>query len=137
MTIGQMTLAVLLVASSLDAQERSELAGVPTLKVDEGVTERSEVTLAADAALNLRCLIVENNGKYFWASRGNVEMLRLVDTFGLVTYVAVDASGYVRLLTPAIKARYAPTSRRYRDFDYAEQVFAGLGSVTYFGRRFK
>ena len=137
MNARRITLLILLLASSLSAQEKRELTGVPTLKVDEGVADRSEAILAADVALNLRCRIVQRNGKYFWASRRNVEMLRLEDTFGIVTYVALDGSGYVRLLTAAMKARYAQTSAVYRDFDYAEQIFAGLGSITYFGRRFE
>lgn len=114
------------------AQAQTVFYGLPSMKVSEGGNERVPVVIKRDQAVNLGTVISEIGGKYYWATRGNKEMVRLASG-AFVTYVAVDGSGYVRAVDPSSKAAASLMSPTEAKFDYVEHLLIGLRSVTYFG----
>ena len=108
--------------------------GRPSLKISEGGIERTPEQLPRDRAINLECVISQIGTLYYWASRENVQMVR-VDSGGFVTYVAANGAGYVRVVKPEAKAAAAQMSGTEERFDYVEHALVGLRSVTYYGVR--
>ena len=122
-------------AFSFDAQSqtRTVFSGIPSIKVSEGGTERTAEALNRSQAANLGTVISKISGKYYWATRGNKEMVSLVSgTF--VTYLALDGSGYVRVIDPNVKAETPLMSPTEAKFDYVEHLLLGLRSVSYYGK---
>ena len=106
--------------------------GLPAQKVSESGLDRRVDSVVRDAAVNLRCVVSEIGGKFYWASRDNKELVRL-RSGAFTTFVAVDGSGYVRIIDPAQKAAVSLMSATEAKFDYVEHLLLGLRSVTYFG----
>ncbi len=106
--------------------------GRPITKISEGGTDRTVEQVAKDKAPNLACLISEIDGKYYWASRENVE---LIPTRGgaFTTYIATNGSGYIRVLEAEMKEAASLMSDAEIKFDYVEHLLIGLKSVTYYG----
>lgn len=50
-----------------------------------------------------------------------------------ITFVAVDGSGYVRIISPEMKDAASLMAETELKFDYAEHLLIGLRSVTYYG----
>ena len=115
-----------------NAQSRTVFSGIPVIKVSEGGTERLPETIRRDSAVNLRCVVSEIDGKYYWATRENKEMVRHASG-AFVTYVAIDGSGYVRIVDPSAKGAASLMSPTETKFDYVEHLLVGLRSVTYYG----
>jgi hypothetical protein len=125
-------LVFLLIPSAGLCQSRTVFSGVPVVKVSEGGTERVPETLEREKAINLGCVVSEIRGKYYWATRENKEMVRYVSG-AFVTYMAVDGSGYVRLIHQSAKDAASLMSPTEALFDYVEHILIGLRSVTYYG----
>jgi len=125
-------LASAVLTSQVHGQSRTVFSGVPVLKVSEGGVERLPEALPRDKAVNLGCVISEIGGKYYWATRENKEMVRRTSG-AFITYIAVDGSGYVRVVDPSAKGAASMMSPTEVKFDYVEHLLVGLGSVTYFG----
>ena len=113
-------------------QARTVFSGLPSVKVSEGGTERLAEAISRSQAANLGCVVSEIGGKYYWAMRGNKEMIRGVSG-AFITYIAVDGSGYVRVINPALKNAASLTSPTEAKFDYVEHLLLGLRSVSYYG----
>jgi hypothetical protein len=126
-------LALVVAATDLQAQSRTVFNGVPVIKISEGGLERLPEVLLTEKATNLRCVISEIGGKYYWATRENKELTRR-STGAFITYSAVDGSGYIRVIDPAYKAAVALASPTESRFDYVEHLLLGLRSVTYYGK---
>ena len=107
-------------------------SGIPSVKVSEAGSERVPEAIHRDNAVNLGCVISEIGGKFYWATRGNKELVRHASG-AFVTYVAIDGSGYVRIVDPSAKASAALMSPTEAKFDYVEHLLIGLRSVTYYG----
>lgn len=125
-------IASLMLSAHAQSQSRTVFAGVPSVKVSESGTERLPETIRRDNAVNLRCVVSEIDGKYYWATRGNKEMVRHASG-AFVTYVAIDGSGYVRIVDPSAKGAASLMSPTEAKFDYVEHLLVGLRSVTYYG----
>jgi hypothetical protein len=121
-----------IVSEHAHAQSRTVFSGVPTIKVSEGGTERMPETLLLEKAINLGCVISEIGGRYYWATRENKEVVRQVSG-AFVTYMAVDGSGYVRVIDKSAKDAASLMSPTESSFDYVEHILIGLRSVTYYG----
>lgn len=52
-----------------------------------------------------------------------------------VTYVALNGSGYVRVIRPESKQAASLMGPTEEQFDYVEHLLIGLKSVSYYGRR--
>jgi hypothetical protein len=130
-----MTLALALFLSDFGlAQDATVFRGTPRIKINEGGVERFQQELERTEAANLQCVISKIGRQYFWASREN-KLLRRTEAGLYVTYVAVDGSGYVRVLIANLKSVGAASEATETKFDYVEHLLVGLRSVTYYGLR--
>jgi len=127
-------LAALLGSSAAGQSGTTAFAGNPAVKVSEGGVERLVEDLPRDRAVNLACVISRIGDSYYWASRENVELLR-VDAGAFVTFIALNGSGYVRVTLPEARTAAAAMGPTEGRFDYVEHLLIGLRSVTYYGHR--
>lgn len=118
---------------AVQAQSVQVFRGIPEVKISEAGNERTIDSLHRQDAVNFATVISEIGGKYYWASRENKELVRH-QAGAFITYLAVDGSGYIRVIEPAFKSTAALLSSTEADFDYVEHLPLGLRSVTYFGR---
>lgn len=87
--------------------------GLPAQKISESGLDRRVDPVPRDVAVNLRCVVSEIGGKFYWASRDNKELIRL-RTGAFTTFVAADGSGYIRIVDSthkAVVALMSPTRR--------------------------
>jgi hypothetical protein len=122
------------VPSPLAAQSSTIFAGIPSIKISEGGTDRVVEKLERAVAVNVAVVISEINGRYYWASRENKE-LSASEGAAFTTFTAVDGSGYIRVLDPQMKPAAALAYESAKAFDYVEHLLIGLNSVTYYGTR--
>lgn len=108
--------------------------GRPSVKISEGGLERLPEPVARDKAVNLEIVISQIGDSYYWASRENTELIRL-ETGGYITFIALNGSGYVRILKPEAKKAAGLLNPTEGAFDYVEHLLIGLRSVTYYGTR--
>ncbi len=57
-------------------QVKTVFKGRPEIKISESGIAQVPEQLPRDKAVNLECVISEINGRYYWASRENLELLR-------------------------------------------------------------
>lgn len=128
--------AVILLMLSLSAdpsaQSQTVFAGVPSMKISEGGTERLPVTLTRLQAANVHCVISKIGDDYYWASRENKPLV-LIEGTAFNTFVAADGSGYIRVILPHMKKSASLMGGAEAAFDYVEHLLIGLSSVTYYG----
>ena len=103
------------------------------MKITEGGVDRVVEQEPRSTAVNLACVISEIGVRFYWASRDNKE-LRRYESGAFTTFVAVDGSGYVRVIHSDMKAAAALVYGSAKEFDYVEHMLLGLDSVTYYGR---
>ncbi len=128
-------ISVLLLPFSGSQQAVTVFKGRPSLKVSEGGLERSPEQLSRDRAANLECVISQIGDSFYWASRENVELVQIDNGGAFVTFVAVNGSGYVRIVKEESKEAASLMSPTEERFDYVEHVTIGLRSISYFGSR--
>ena len=107
--------------------------GIPSVKVSEGGIERNAEKIEQSKALSVACIVKEIDGKFFWETRGNKPLLK-IDSGAFVIFLAVDGSGYIRLIKPSLKGAASTMSNTEKNFDYVEHLILGLRSVTYYGK---
>ena len=107
--------------------------GVPIVKISEGGIERQPESLRRERAVNLACVISKIGDDYYWASRENTRMV-WIESGAFITYVAVNGSGYVRVIQRSMKQAAALMGETEAKFDYVEHMVIGLKSVTYYGQ---
>ncbi len=107
--------------------------GIPSVKVTEGGVERNAEKIEQSKALNVACIVKEVDGKFYWETRGNKPLLR-IDSGAFFLFIAIDGSGYIRLIKPSLKEAASVMSAAEKNFDYVEHLILGLRSVTYYGR---
>jgi hypothetical protein len=86
------------------------------------------------SAPSLRCIISEIDGKYYWASRKNKELVR-IQSGAFVTYIATDGSGFIRVILPDLKEAASMMSKTEEKYDYVESMYIGISLLTYFWSR--
>lgn len=127
------TTALLLIFTRLSAaQSETIFSGAPVIKISEGGVERFPEKVSKEKASNLRCVISRIEGKYYWASRENKELLRTVSG-AFITFFAIDGSGYVRIIPPELKGTASLMAEAESKFDYVEHLLIGLRHITYYG----
>ena len=126
-------LTVFTFGTSAFAQNINIFSGKPSLKVIEGGLVHVPEVLEAKTAANLKCVISEIDGKYYWASRENRQLQRY-ESEGFITFVADEGVGYIKIIKPQMKEMvgllFGATEKK---FDYIEHMGQGLKTVTYFG----
>ena len=129
----QLITAFVWVFLTITAQAQSiTFAGLPSVKITEGGVERSAEKLDRTTASTLSCVIKEKDGKFYWETRGNKPLLK-IDSNAFVIFLAVDGSGYVRVLKPEFKQAAASISVTEKNYDYVEHLLLGLRTITYYG----
>ena len=125
-------LILLLPPVPLFASEQIVFTGVPRIKVSEGGVERTPEQVSDQKAKQLKCTITEMDGKYYWATRDNLELIR-VQSGAYSTFFATNGAGYVRVIDPNKKDVASLAGNTEAEFDYVEHMLLGLRSVTYYG----
>lgn len=118
------------------AESVTVFKGHPAIKISEGGIERTIEEVPKDKAPNLVCVISKIGGKYYWASRDNLELVS-TQSGAFTTFVATNGSGYVRVLKPEMKQAASLAGGPESRYDYVEHLLLGLRSVTYYGTRSK
>ena len=118
--------------AGMQERQTTVFKGTPSVKVSEGGIERLPETLSLDRAVNLACVISRIGDRYFWATRENTELTRH-ESGAFVTFLALNGSGYVRVIKSELKSAAALMSPTEARFDYVEHLAIGLRSVTYYG----
>jgi hypothetical protein len=121
-----------LFSSPAFGQVATVFKGRPTVKISEGGVSRLPQQLSYDQAINLECVISAIDGRYYWTSRENKELIR-TEGGAFVTFVARNGSGYVRIIKPDLKVTVSLMSDTEATFDYVEHLLIGLRSVIYYG----
>lgn len=121
-------LLALSLPSSVLAQDEETLVfrGWPLIKVESSFhkTLRSETTETQSAQYHV--LIVKRGGKYYWASRENLELLYVQS--GAYHWFFAPSSGYVKIQDSALV-----TDDESSPYTYMENLTVGLLSITYWG----
>ena len=107
--------------------------GIPSVKVTEGGIERTAEKIEQSKSFSVACIVKEIDGKYFWETRGNKPLLK-IDSGAFILFLAVDGSGYVRLIKSSLKEVASVMSTTEKNFDYVEHLILGLRLVTYYGK---
>ena len=107
--------------------------GIPSVKVTESGIERNAEKIESTKALSVACVVKEIDGKFFWETRGNKPLVK-IDSGAFVIFLAVDGSGYVRLIKPSLKEATSLMSNTEKNFDYVEHLILGLRTVSYYGK---
>src|SRR5262245_17350453 len=107
----------ILVGGASAMQVTTVFKGIPSIKISEGGNERKPEAIPRDRAVNLECVISRIGEDYYWASRENVPMVR-IESGAFITFVAVNGSGYVRMIDPDMKKAAALMGETEAQFDY-------------------
>ena len=117
-------------SGSLIAESVTVFKGYPAIKIVERGSSRDSNEVLAAKAPDLACVISNIDGKYYWASRENVEVHPMVSG-AFTTYLAINGSGYVRISSPESRASLKTTG--VAEYDYVEHILWALSSITYYG----
>lgn len=126
-----MALSTLAVAS--DAQTPTIFRGQPEVRVTTVGARTESARLPALEASNYTAVVSLIQGRYYWASRENVELVRH-EAGGFVTFTAVNGAGYIRVIKPSMRASVATMGDAEKEYQYIEQLTVGLSVITYYGR---
>lgn len=108
--------------------------GLPFVKISEGGVERLAERIEPSKAQNISCVIREVDGKFYWASRENKQLVKIDARGAFLIFLAVDGSGYIRIIKPELKDAASLMSVTEKSFDYLEHLLLGLRTVTYYGK---
>lgn len=114
---------LLLTLSPLPAADEVVFEGVPAVRFDVDGNNSTRVDLSDQGAHKYTCRIVLRKKKYYWASRGDRELIRS-DAGDFMYFVSPQGTGVVKV---ALK----PGGQ----YDYMEQLTSELKTVTYWGKR--
>lgn len=73
--------------------------------------------LPREKAANVRCVISKIEDRYYWASRENVEMVK-IESGAFITFLAVNGSGYVKVIKPEWKKMVSLMYKTEESFDW-------------------
>lgn len=119
-------------SGSLIAESVTVFKGYPAIKIIERGSSRDANEVLVAKAPDLACVISNIDGKFYWASRENVEVLPIVSG-DFTTYLAINGAGYVRISSPEARAGLKTTG--VAEYDYVEHILWALSSITYYGRQ--
>ncbi len=135
MKINILGLVVLLLCTStVFAKEEVVFTGIPSMKISEGGSFRTPAKISGAKSIENKCTITMLDDKYYWATRENVELVALSGGGAFITFLAMNGSGYVRIIKPGMKEIAALMDVTEEEYDYVEHLLIGLKSVTYYGK---
>jgi len=124
---------LLLLTSTVFAKEEVVFTGIPTIKISEAGSSRIPQKISGAKSIEYKCTITMIDDKYYWATRENVELVPL-SSGAYITFIAMNGSGYVRIIQPGMKKIVAQMDVTEKEYDYVEHLLIGLKSVTYYGQ---
>ncbi len=107
------------------AEEELVFSGLPLVRYDVDGKEAVRVELSEQGSHKYVCRIMGKGKRFFWASRGNRELIRF-DAGGFIYYVSPEGSGFIKV-----------SVAKGADYDYIESFTAELKTITYWGKREK
>jgi len=122
-----------LITNLCNAQSFS-FTGIPSIKVTEGGIERNAEKVEQSKATSIACIIKEIDGKFFWVSRENKQLVKIDTRGAFLIFLAIDGSGYIRIIKPEFKDAASLMSTTEKSFDYLEHLLLGLRTITYYGK---
>ncbi len=108
--------------------------GIPSIKVIEGGIERNAEKVEQSKASSVACIIKEIDGKFFWVSREKKQLVKIDTRGAFLIFLAIDGSGYIRVIKPEMKDAASIMSTTEKTFDYLEHLIQGLRTITYYGK---
>lgn len=118
--------ATLLTGAAPD--ETAVFTGIPTVRVDTAGLDPDARRLTPEDGKKYQCRVVARKKKYYWASRGDKELIRS-DAGDFTYFISPEGTGYIKIFK-GVPGGNAPHSL----FGYMEQLSSGLKTVTYFGK---
>ncbi|MDB2449038.1 hypothetical protein N9W78_01980 [bacterium] len=124
-----------LLTLTVDASE-IVFEGFPFRKVEITETTSETYFLTGEQSTEYKVTIVKEGDDYFWATRGNLQVIPIQSGF-YITYLAVNGAGYVRTLIPEARNLFEqmPADDQAQQYFYFEHLVHQMGSITYYGRQ--
>lgn len=108
--------------------------GKPLLKVNEKGVTRSIENISKNDQLEYIVTITMSENKYFWASRNNVELIRVLSG-AYTNFIAVNGAGYIKVLRTSLRETLDPyLDKTEKTYDYIEHMSHGLKTISYYGK---
>ena len=101
-----------------------------------GIQDAKLLKFSPEQAKKLDCVIVKKGDKYFWTSRDDHEVEKIVGG-AFITFRRLDRPDYVRIVNPDLKKGAALLDEAAGKFDYVEHITINLTSLTYYGSMMK
>ena len=101
-----------------------------------GLEDGKLLKLSPEQANKLDCVIIKKGDKYFWTSRDNHEVEKIVGG-SYITFRRLDLPDYVRIVDPDLKKGAALFDEVAGTFDYVEHITINLTTLTYYGSMVK
>jgi hypothetical protein len=109
--------------------------GYPSRKVE--VTEQAAATyeITKPKSIDYKVLIEREGENYYWRTRNNIQLVPM-KSGAYVTFLAVNGSGYVRILNDNMREMYKvlPEEENNTTYLYMEHLIHQMGSITYYGK---
>tara|TARA_B100001964_G_scaffold89943_1_gene101066 strand:+ start:408 stop:824 length:417 start_codon:yes stop_codon:yes gene_type:complete len=112
--------------------EEIVFSGTPIVKISEAGLDRVVENIKGERAMDFRCVISKVGERYYWLTRENKELVK-ISSGAYDTFVALNGSGYVRIIPKDMKGAASLLAGTEGKFDYVEHLLLGLKSVTYYG----
>ena len=115
-------LLLLLFVAPLTFAQELVFTGVPSVRIDADGKQSIKVDLSEQGAEKYTCRITKKGKRYYWASRGDRELIRS-DAGDFVYFISMAGTGYVKV--------HSGTTPQ--PFDYMEHLTSGFTNITYWG----
>lgn len=132
----KLNIVILLLAfSGLAIAGELVFEGYPIKKIEILEQTSASYDIAKSKASEYKVVIEREGEKYYWRSRENLQLVPMYSG-AYITYLAVNGSGYVRVLNETMREMYKilPDEEKQRNYLYMEHLVHQLGSITYYGR---
>lgn len=128
-------IGILLLLPCLANASEVVFEGYPVKKIETNENSSNTSLLTKTQGSEYKVTIVKDGENYFWASRGNVQVIPMESDF-YITYLAANGAGYVRTLAPEVSEifKQIPAEEQAKQFLYFEHLVHQMGSITYYGR---
>jgi len=115
--------------------KKVEFEGYPVKKIETNENSSNTSLLSKAQRIEYKVVIVKEGEKYYWATRGNLQVVPMASGF-YITYLAVNGAGYVRTFGPEARRifKQMPENEQVKSFLYFEHIVHQMGSITYYGR---
>lgn len=109
--------------------------GLPVKKIEVTESVAATYEVVKTEREKYKVVIVKVGNKYFWKSRGNLEVIPMKSGV-YITYLSVTGSGYVRVLNEEMRKLLSMLSEKEKakNYKYFEHLVHQMGSITYYGR---